>query len=204
MLDDKMISISDKTSTSKKPTTTVIETLTTTKKPTTTTKDPTTTIKEITTTTTNEPSTTTEISTIEETTTIDMTTTTYMEGKVEAITYSKYFLIMIKLLIKQDIIFLKAFSHFFDSDEPCQNINVTIKNVALEAHQGVEGAYELNDYEINEKPSWKLISDIPPFWNVSYIWYIPQFKKWAVGPSDQKHHEPYKTNLKMTQNYLIT
>ena len=93
---------------------------------------------------------------------------------------------MIKFLMKQDMIFLTVFPHSysFDSDEPCQNINVTIKNVALEAHQGVEGAYELNDYEINEKPSWKLISDIPPFWNVSYIWYIPQFEKWAVGPSD--------------------
>ena len=54
----------------------------------------------------------------------------------------------------------------------CQNISVVLKNKAFESQSQVQDTYQLSKL-VNEKASW--IS------KYQAIWYIPEFKDWAVG-----------------------
>ena len=53
-------------------------------------------------------------------------------------------------------------------------MRVRLKNNALNEHKEKEGTYQLLSSNVNGRPSWISISQA--------IWYIPQFRNWAVGP----------------------
>ena len=59
------------------------------------------------------------------------------------------------------------------ASEDCQFLRVRLKNNALTAHEEKQDTYQLSSI-VNGRPSWISISQA--------IWYIPQFKNWAVGP----------------------
>ena len=60
-------------------------------------------------------------------------------------------------------------------DKLCQKVKVNLKTDRLEEHKEKEDVYQISTL-VNGWPSWTSRSQS--------IWYIPQLKKWGIGPLD--------------------
>jgi hypothetical protein len=60
-------------------------------------------------------------------------------------------------------------------DKLCQKVKVNLETDRLEEHKEKEGEYQISTL-VNGWPSWTSRSQS--------IWYIPQLKKWGIGPLD--------------------
>ena len=60
-------------------------------------------------------------------------------------------------------------------DKLCQKVKVNLETDRLEEHKEKEDVYQISTL-VNGWPSWTSRSQS--------IWYIPQLKKWGIGPLD--------------------
>ena len=79
----------------------------------------------------------------------------------------------IEILYKFYTMWYNLFTYLQISISECSNLQVILKDDILSKQGSRQGVYEFNEI-VNGRNSWKTSSQA--------IWYIPEFKDWAIGP----------------------